>query len=79
MAYKHTFVCKSGLKTKELTAMKAVRQKCLECSAWSFSEVKACPATDCALWPFRLGRNPRASQKKGHQEGHFRPERREGV
>ena len=59
MAYKHTFIYKGELKTKELTPIKAIREKCLECSCWSFEEVKECPAKDCALFPYRLGKRPR--------------------
>lgn len=42
----------------KLTPLKAIRQKCLECSCGSFNEVKLCPITDCALYDFRLGKNP---------------------
>ena len=59
MAVEHTFIYKNGLKTKNLTGMSAIRQKCLECSAWSVKEVEACPAKDCALHPFRFGRYPK--------------------
>jgi hypothetical protein len=36
----------------------AIRQKCLDCCCGNASEVRKCVATDCALWPFRLGANP---------------------
>lgn len=39
------------------TPLKAIREKCLDCS-FNASEVKQCPVTDCALWPFRFGKNP---------------------
>lgn len=41
-----------------MTPLKAIREKCLDCSAQQPSEVKHCPVTKCALWPFRLGKNP---------------------
>lgn len=41
---------------KPLTPRKAMRAKCLECSAGSANEVKLCPMVDCALWPYRIGR-----------------------
>lgn len=41
-----------------MTPLKAIRAKCLECSCGSPSEVKLCPMTDCALYEFRLGKNP---------------------
>lgn len=37
--------------------IKAIREKCLDC-AYNATEVKLCPATNCALWPFRFGKNP---------------------
>ena len=38
--------------------VKAIRQRCLDCSGWSRQEVELCPLTECALYPFRLGKNP---------------------
>lgn len=37
---------------------KAARAKCLDCCCGNAAEVRKCVATDCALWPFRLGSNP---------------------
>ena len=59
MAFEHTFVSKNGMKTKKLTAMSAVREKCLECCAWSYHEVRLCPAKDCVLHPIRFGKYPK--------------------
>jgi len=38
--------------------IKAIRAKCLECSCGSQAEVRECVIPDCALYPFRMGRNP---------------------
>ena len=38
--------------------VKAIREKCLECSNGQPSEVKCCPVEKCPLYPFRLGKNP---------------------
>lgn len=38
--------------------VKAIREKCLECSNGQPSEVKYCPVEKCPLYPFRLGKNP---------------------
>lgn len=38
--------------------VKAIREKCLECSNGSIREVELCPVTGCALYPFRFGKNP---------------------
>lgn len=44
---------------KEITSpIKAIRAKCLECSNYSSPEVRECTITECALYPFRLGKNP---------------------
>ena len=58
MAVKHTFLGKNGHETKMLNPLMACRQKCLECSAWQIVEVTECPAKDCALFPFRFGKDP---------------------
>ncbi len=38
--------------------LKAIRDKCLDCCCANAAEVRKCVATDCALWPFRMGTNP---------------------
>jgi len=46
----------------ELTPIRAIRRKCLECSCYSYDEIKNCLVELCPLWPFRLGKDP--SRKK---------------
>ncbi len=41
--------------------LKAIRAYCIGCSGGSRSEVARCAATDCELYEFRFGRNPRRS------------------
>jgi hypothetical protein len=41
---------------KRRTALKAIRAKCIDCSGNQPKEVKQCPVTTCALWPYRMGR-----------------------
>lgn len=56
MAIEHTFLNKDGTKkTKVLTPITAIREKCLECSNWSPKEVRLCAIQNCVLYPFRLG------------------------
>jgi hypothetical protein len=63
MPVKHTFWNgKESTITKDLYPIKAIRQKCLECSAGSPNEVAICPIQTCALYPFRFGKDP--SRKK---------------
>ena len=41
-----------------LKPMKAIRAKCLDCTCGSSVEVKLCEIKDCALYPYRFGKNP---------------------
>ena len=41
-----------------MTPVKAIRAKCLDCCGGSPQEVRLCPAYDCTLYPFRMGKNP---------------------
>lgn len=43
---------------KRMTPVKAIRAKCLDCCCDQVAEVRACPAGDCPLWPYRMGHNP---------------------
>ncbi len=36
----------------------AIRAKCVECSGGALSEVRDCPITACALYPYRMGTDP---------------------
>jgi hypothetical protein len=47
-----------SLKFRAQNPLKAIREKCLDCCCANGAEVRKCVATDCALWPFRLGTNP---------------------
>lgn len=48
--------------------LKAIREKCLDCCAGQTSEVKYCPAEDCPLWPFRMGKNPFRKERELTEE-----------
>ena len=43
---------------KIISPLKAIRAKCLECSAGSPSNVKECNIPECELFNFRFGKNP---------------------
>lgn len=43
---------------RRVSPMQAIRAKCLNCSGGRPREVRDCPVTDCALYPFRDGKNP---------------------
>lgn len=38
--------------------LKAIREKCLDCSNGSYKEVELCPVTRCPIYTFRFGKNP---------------------
>lgn len=38
--------------------LSAIRAKCIECMGDSVIEVKRCMISQCALYPFRFGKNP---------------------
>ena len=69
MAIKHTFRGKDGPETKSLTSLKAIREKCLECSNYATSEVRNCPITDCVLYPFRMGKGTSPNRGKKKKNG----------
>ncbi len=41
-----------------IAPLKAIRKNCIDCSGGSLKEVGECAVADCALFPFRFGRNP---------------------
>lgn len=43
--------------------LKAVREKCIDCSGGSLAEVRLCAVVRCALWPYRMGENPYARRR----------------
>lgn len=61
MPVEHTYVSgRNGeLETKRLTAVKAIKQKCLQCCGFQCDEVEKCEKQTCALFLFRFGTRPR--------------------
>ena len=53
---------------KKLTYRLAVKAKCLQCCCGSPKEVKNCPCIDCALYPYRLGKNPYRKSREYTEE-----------
>ena len=50
------------------TPLKAIRAKCLDCSETP-RDVRLCPCTDCALFPYRTGHNPKRKGLGGQYDG----------
>lgn len=46
------------MEEKRMSALKAIRLKCLDCCCGSSNEVKLCTVSRCPLYPFREGHNP---------------------
>jgi len=50
-----------------MSPLKAIRVKCLDCSAGNRAEVRLCPVTDCPLFAFRMGCNPNRRRLTGRK------------
>ena len=46
------------MSTTKAALLKTIRQKCLDCVCFQTKEVELCPSEHCALWPFRMGKDP---------------------
>lgn len=44
-----------------LTPLKAIRKKCLDCSGMQPKEVRFCQVDSCPIYNFRFGKNPKRS------------------
>lgn len=47
-------VKKSDLRALITALLKIIHMKCLDCSAYSFNELKLCVSHDCVLYPYRM-------------------------
>jgi hypothetical protein len=47
----------------QLTPLKAMRAKCLDCSCGSRKEVSNCQIPDCPIYPYRFGKRPETVSK----------------
>ena len=56
--------------------LRAIRNKCLDCSGYPPSDVRLCDAVKYPLWPFRAGRHPWIveAQKTRRSDGVFEPQ-----
>lgn len=41
---------------ERVSRSKAIRLKCIDCCAGQIAEVRKCPATNCPLWRYRMGK-----------------------
>lgn len=48
--------------------VKVIREKCKDCCCGNVTEVAECTAVNCALHPFRFGKNPYRRERKLTEE-----------
>jgi len=53
---------------KITTPLKAIHEKCYNCSGFQWNEVRQCTVYDCTLYPFRFGKSPYRNPKKMTEE-----------
>ena len=41
---------------ERISRSKAIRLKCIDCCCGNMAEVRRCPAEQCPLWRYRMGR-----------------------
>jgi hypothetical protein len=47
----------------------AIRRTCLDCSDHQPKEIRLCPITTCALWPYRMGKDQPVQVVKPTRKG----------
>ena len=52
------------MEEKRISALKAIRLKCLDCCCGSSYYVKLCTVAGCPLYPFREGHNPYIAKRE---------------
>ena len=57
---------------KDLTPLKAIRAKCLDCCCGQWYEVKMCTMEWCPLYEYRDGHNPKRKGISGAQNARHR-------
>ena len=53
----------AGFEKKPL--LKAIREKCLDCTVYQEKEIRLCQIKDCSLWPYRMRNDPFSRRKGG--------------
>lgn len=44
--------------------LKAIKEKCMDCSCFDRKEVTNCPVSSCPLYEFRFGKKPKNENRK---------------
>lgn len=56
MSIKQEILTGTGIEIKILNRRKAIRERCVNCSGFSFKDVDSCKFKDCELYPYRMGK-----------------------
>lgn len=59
----------------DLSPIKAIRSKCVDCTCGHTKEIKECVITKCPLHPFRMGKNPFSAKR----DKEYTEEEREAI
>lgn len=46
----------------KLTPLKAIRAKCMDCTAGQFIEIRLCTCIKCPLYEYRMGKRPKGEE-----------------
>jgi hypothetical protein len=58
--------------SRKRSPLRSIREKCIDCCAGNKAEVARCHLESCALWPFRMGRNPNRAGVGGNPPRAFK-------
>jgi hypothetical protein len=64
-------LCVTERRKMMVTPLKAIRLKCIDCSAYQPKEVRECPDKECPLFNYRMGKREK-SRDKGKNKGSFK-------
>jgi hypothetical protein len=48
--------------------LQAIKERCYDCSGFEWKMVRECDFSDCALHPYRLGKNPQRQGIGGNSD-----------
>jgi hypothetical protein len=54
---------------KPQSPLRAIREKCRDCSCYQLNEIRLCEAAKCPLWPFRAGKRALVQKPAGKSPG----------
>ena len=60
MSNKQVVDTKDGIQEVDLTPIRAIRLKCMDCCCFDWAEVRECELTECSLHSYRMGHRPKS-------------------